>query len=77
MQLTGYIVAMCMCIYPHNITDILPLHVAHLLLLSSLFTVGLAYVVLSGKLQVKIQVAKTTKNWVATHNPSTQSRSMM
>ena len=27
--------------YPHNITDILPLHVAHLPLLTSLFTVGL------------------------------------
>ena len=26
--------------YPHNITDILPLHVAHLPLLSSLFSVG-------------------------------------
>ena len=37
MQLTGYIV----CMHPHNITDILPLHVAQLLLLSSLFTVGL------------------------------------
>ena len=31
------------CMYPHNITDILPLHVAHLPLLSLLFTVGLAY----------------------------------
>ena len=39
MQLTGYIV--CICINPHNITDILPLHVAHLPLLSSLLTVGL------------------------------------
>ena len=28
--------------YPHNITDILPLHVAHLPLLSSLFPVGLS-----------------------------------
>ena len=27
--------------YPHNITDILPLHVAYLPLLNSLFTVGL------------------------------------
>ena len=27
--------------YPHNITDILPLHVAHLPLLSSLFILGL------------------------------------
>ena len=27
--------------YPYNITDILPLHVAHLPLLNSLFTVGL------------------------------------
>ena len=34
MQLTGYIV----CIYSYNITDILPLHVAHL---SSLFILGL------------------------------------
>ena len=39
MQLTGYIV--CICMYPYNITDILPLDVAHLPLLSSLFTVGL------------------------------------
>ena len=31
MQLTGYIVGM----YPYNITGILPLHVAHLTLLSS------------------------------------------
>ena len=38
MQLTGYII--CICVYPHNITDILPLHVAHLPLLSSLFTIG-------------------------------------
>ena len=37
MQLTGYIV----CMYPYNITDILPLHVAHLPLLSSLFILGL------------------------------------
>ena len=37
MQLTGYIV----CVYPYNITDILPLHVAHLPLLSSLFILGL------------------------------------
>ena len=39
MQLTRYIV--CICMYPHNITGFLPLHVAHLLLLSLLFTVGL------------------------------------
>ena len=50
MQLTGYIV--CVCIHPHNITDILPLYVAYLPLLSSLFTIGLciylkeAYIVL-------------------------------
>ena len=37
MQLTGYIV----CMYPYNITDILPLHMAHLPLLSSLFILGL------------------------------------
>ena len=37
MQLTGYIVGM----YIYNITDILPLHVAHLPLLSSLFILGL------------------------------------
>ena len=35
--------------YPHNITDILPLHVAHLLLLSSMFNVGLC--ILKGSLQ--------------------------
>ena len=29
------------CMYPHNVTDILPLQVAHLPLLSSLFTVCL------------------------------------
>ena len=29
------------CMYPHNITDVLPLHVAHLPLFSSLFTLGL------------------------------------
>ena len=40
MQLTGgYIV--CICMYPHNITDILPLLVAHLHLLSLLFAVDL------------------------------------
>ena len=27
--------------YPYNITDILPVHVAHIPLLSSLFTLGL------------------------------------
>ena len=37
MQLTSYIV----CMYPYNITNILPLHVAHLPLLSSLFILGL------------------------------------
>ena len=42
MQLTSYIVQY-VCMYPHNITDVLPLHVAHLPLLSSLFTVGLVY----------------------------------
>ena len=36
-QLTGYIV----CMYPFNITEILPLHVANLPLLSSLFILGL------------------------------------
>ena len=29
------------CMYPHNIIDILPLHVTHLPLLSSLFILGL------------------------------------
>ena len=35
--------------HPHNITDILPLHMAYLPLLSSLFTVGLC--ILKGSLQ--------------------------
>ena len=39
MQLT--IATLYICMYPYNITDILPLHVAHLPLLGSLFILGL------------------------------------
>ena len=39
--ITSYKATLYVCTYPHNITDIIPLHVAHLPLLSSLFVVGL------------------------------------
>ena len=47
MQLTSYIV----CMYLHNVTDFLPLHVVHLLLLSSSFTIGLCIHIPRGSLQ--------------------------
>ena len=66
MQLTGYIVAMH-GMYPHNITDIFTLHVAHLLLFSSLFTLGLCLP--KGSLQyfttIVQKILNTINQWLA------------
>ena len=63
MQLTGYI---DVCMYPYNITDILPLHVAHLPLLSSLFILGLC--IPKGSLQYFPTIVH--KNLAKYHQPA-------
>ena len=62
MQLTGYIVANYVCMYPYNITDILPLHVAHLPLLISLFILGLC--IPKGSLQYFLTIVHKNLNTI-------------
>ena len=41
MLICNELATLYVCMYPHNIIDFLPLHVAHLSLLISLFTISL------------------------------------